>query len=401
MTVDPPTAPDLRGLRVLEFCDYYGPANMGGSERVAREVNRRLAGFGARITVASAMSGPAFSDDGVQVLSRPAINLSRVVGSQLVVSRSYFKDSLATARLLCPDAVYTHSLHFHGSLVAAGVSRVLRVPLTTVVHVGGLDQLPPGSRCLAEAHERTIGRFVLGSSREVIAVSEAVAEHSRRRGAPADRITVARNGVDHERFRPTPPAVAVDGALTVLFVGRLIGNKGPQLLVDAARRVRNRGIRTRFVLAGDGPERDALEAATRRTGDQFVFLGRTDDVAGWLRRAHVAVRPSYTEGLPLAVLEAMASRRCVVASDIAAHRELIQHGANGLLHRAGDVEDLATNLARVLENAAVREQLADFGHRSSLACTWDAAAIGHAHAIARATDRLSPPVTAGFVRTAS
>ena len=376
--------PDLRGTRLLEFCDYYGPASMGGSERVARQVNRRLVQLGADLTVTSALVGEPFDDDGVRVLARPATDLSGLVGAQLAVSRGYMRAALNAARLFRPHVLYAHSLHFHGSLVAARLSRILHLPLVTVVHVGGLSELGGIARGGAEVFERTIGRFVLGSSREVVAVSESVAEHSRHRGARPESVSVAENGVDHERFAPTPPARDEDGVPTVVFIGRLVGNKGPRLAVEAVRRLRRRGTRVRLLVVGDGPSRAALEASARGIDGGCTFVGRVADVVPWIRRADVVVRPSFTEGRPLAVLEAMASRRCVVVSDIPAHREVVEHLVNGLVHRPGDVDDLVTQLTLVLDDADRRERLADQACHSIRRYTWEATARAHAHAIARA-----------------
>ena len=278
-------APDLRGLKLLEFCDYYGPASMGGSERVARQVNRRLVAFGAELTVVTALASAPFEDEGVSVLARPATDLSPMIGAQLAVSRGYVRAALHAARRLQPQVLYTHSLHFHGSLVAAQLSRVLRLPLVTVVHVGGVAELRGLSRGAVELFERTVGRFVLRSSTEVVAVSESAAEHGRRRGARPGSVSVAENGVDHDRFSPAPSAPQTGGIPTVLFIGRLVGNKGPHLAVEAVRRLGQRGTPVRLVVVGDGPARPVLEAAARDAGSACTFVGHTDDVATWIRSA--------------------------------------------------------------------------------------------------------------------
>ena len=174
----------------------------------------------------------------------------------------------------------------------------------------------------------------------------------------------------------------------MLFIGRLVGNKGPHLAVEAVRRLGQRGTPVRLVVVGDGPARPVLEAAARDAGSACTFVGHTDDVATWIRSAHLVVRPSFTEGLPLAVLESMASRRCVVVSDLPAHREIVEHLTTGVVHRPGDVDDLVAKLTVVLNDANRREALADAASRSTRRYTWDATATGHARALRRAARRV-------------
>jgi glycosyltransferase involved in cell wall biosynthesis len=388
MTAAAPTNParpstTIRGLRVLQFCDYYGPLNGGGSERVAREVNLRLADRGAIITVASAQSGAPFDDPGIRVMPRPAFDVTRLAGAQLVISPGYLRWATRTMQEFAPDVLYAHSIHFHGSLVAARLSRSTGVPLVGVVHVGGLESLSGRARVLAEVHERTVGRYVLSSCTEVVAVAPSVASHAARRGTHTAAI-VATNGVDHERFRAGPPPT---GMPDVVFVGRLVANKGPALLLDAARLLWREGMRFQVVFVGDGPLRGILDRDRAQRDEPAVFVGHSEDVRGWIRAASVVVRPSLTEGMPLAVLEAMASRRCLVVSDIPAHRELVQHEHEALLHRAGDVGDLAAQLRRVLSDERLRTELATRAHARALEFTWTRCTDGHMAALLRAARR--------------
>jgi glycosyltransferase involved in cell wall biosynthesis len=370
-------------MRVLQFCDYYGPSNGGGSERVAREVNRRLAARGARVTVVSAQSGAPYDDDGVTVLRRPAVDLTGVVGAQLALSPGYMRWAASQADKLAPDVIYAHSIHFHGSLVAARLSRRTRVPLVGVVHVGALDSLGLPARVLAETHEQTLGRFVLRSCVEVIAVAPSVATHATRRGARAP-VVVASNGVDHARFTPGPRPC---GPPNVVFVGRLVENKGPKVLLEAARLLWRDGHRFRLIFVGDGPQRIPLAREAARAAEPARFVGYSDDVPGWLRAATVVVRPSFTEGMPLAVLEAMAAARCIVASDIAAHRDLLHDGREALLHRVGDHRDLFAKLRRVLTDEALRTRLATCAHARASRYTWARCTDAHMEALVRAVRR--------------
>jgi glycosyltransferase involved in cell wall biosynthesis len=370
----------LERARLAVFCDYYGPTSTGGSERVAREVNRRLAGSVAQLTVLTAQPRPSFVDAGVGVVRLDPIDLSRVLGAQFSASTSYYRTADRALDHLDPNVLCTHSLHFHGSIVAARLARRRGIPLVSVAHVGDMANVRGLTRHLASAQELAIGRWILRSSSAVIAVSEAVRSHSIDLGADPSRVIVVPNGVDHTRFHPT--SEPEERVPHVVFVGRLIANKGPMTLVEATQRLMDRGGPIRVTLVGDGPLEEQVRRASR--GLPISVVGRSDDVPSWIRRATVVVRPSLTEGMPLAVLEAMASCRCVVASNIDANRVLIKHGSNGLLHPPGDAAAFADVLQLALTEHEMRRALAEAGHATSLRYSWDETAEGHRAVLADA-----------------
>jgi glycosyltransferase involved in cell wall biosynthesis len=385
---------DLDGMRVLAFCDYYSPLSTGGAERVAREVCLRLARRGAAVSVISAVDLAPYRDADVAVTSVRAYDLSPYVKAQLALSPGYLRQALALAERFRPTVITTHSLHFQGSVVAARVARRLGLGLVTVAHVADLAHLGGLTRPLGEAHERTIGKWIIGRSDRLVAVSGAVRDHCIERGADPARVDIAYNGVDHALFSPSDEPL-VDRP-HIVFVGRLIANKGPGLLVDAARLLHGRKLAFRVTFVGDGALRGAIERGA--VGLPVRCVGASSDVASWMRDANVVVRPSFTEGLPLTVLEAMASRRCVVASDIAANREVVENGVTGLLHRVGDAHSLADALEQLLRRPDQRTALADAGEIRARRYTWDNTARGHARALlgANATPRaFSPRVLAG------
>ena len=366
-------------LRLLGACDYYGSGSCGGSERVAHEVYRRLARWGDEVTVVAAAPGATFSTavhDGVTVVGIPAFDLSRLVGAQLAFAprlRARVGQVLDRQR---PDVVHANSIHFHGSVVAARLAPRAGLPLVTTAHVGPTGPLPGRLRMATEAYERLVGSRILGRSSHVVAVSESVARHVVGLGLGPDKVTVVPNGVDAERFHPSPERPVPDGPPHVLFVGRLIANKGPDLLLDAVAGLVGRGVEVRATFVGDGPMRAALRRSVERLdlGGRVVFTGPVDDVADRLRDADVLVRPSYTEGMPLAVLEAMASGVCVVASGIPGNAEVVDHGRTGLLFPPGDAVALETALATVLADAGLRRRLARAALDVAGEYTWDATA---------------------------
>ncbi len=375
--------PEIAGRRVLAFCDYYSPKSTGGAERVAREVCVRLARAGASVTVMSALDLPTYHDAGVEVLPLRAYDMSPYLKAQLAISPSYMRHAVTLARRVEPEVIYTQSLHFQGSLVAAQLARKLDVPLVTVAHVADLAHLRGIARTLGEAHERTAGRWIMSRSARMIAVSSAVREHCIDRGADGRKVTIVHNGVDHTLFPESDEPLGDN--IHIVFVGRLIANKGPQLLIEAAELLHDRDVRFTMTFVGDGPLKRAIEA--RCAGLPVTCVGASEDVPSWLRSANIVVRPSYTEGMPLTILEAMASRRCVVASDIAANREIVHGGVTGSLHRCGDSRSLADEIEILSRRPAHRAALARAGFERARDYTWENTALGHARVLASVAAR--------------
>ncbi|HEX6708112.1 MAG TPA: glycosyltransferase [Albitalea sp.] len=157
------------------------------------------------------------------------------------------------------------------------------------------------------------------------------------------KIRVVHCGLDRE-FHAVPVA-PVPAAPRLVCVGRLCEQKGQLLLLQAAQRLRQRGVDFELVLAGDGEMRPEVESLIQAAGLQAQVR-----ITGWIAAAQVRdeilaaramVLPSFAEGLPVALMEAMALRRPVVTTHIAGIPELVQPPENGWLVPAGDVDALA------------------------------------------------------------
>ncbi|MDF3933419.1 glycosyltransferase [Pseudomonas citronellolis] len=171
-------------------------------------------------------------------------------------------------------------------------------------------------------------------------------------------------------FHEVPP-VAVPSAPRLVCVGRLCEQKGQLLLLEAARLLAARAVDFEIVLAGDGEMRAEIEALVVRHGLQ----GRVR-ITGWISGAQVReeilaaralVLPSFAEGLPVVIMEAMALRRPVLTTYVAGIPELVRAGENGWLFPAGAVEELAEAIADCLgQSAESLQRMGDAAHRRVL-----------------------------------
>jgi glycosyltransferase involved in cell wall biosynthesis len=169
---------------------------------------------------------------------------------------------------------------------------------------------------------------------------------------PADRAHLIRGaGVNLQLFKPNP---ALDETVRILLPARMLVDKGVREFVEAAGRVRASGVKAEFLLAGgtDSNPASIPEAQLRAWHDSgtVTWLGQVTDMAALLRTVHIVCLPSYREGLPKSLLEALAAGLPVISTDVPGCREVVQHGHNGLLVPARDVEELTAALARLIHD---------------------------------------------------
>jgi colanic acid/amylovoran biosynthesis glycosyltransferase len=180
------------------------------------------------------------------------------------------------------------------------------------------------------------------------------------------KLALVRCGIDPAQFRPQDVVAARDGGpVRVLTVGRLVGGKGFALLLDALHALVERGRDVALTVVGDGPSRTRLHAQAARLGigDRIEWVGAIgqDEIRERYARADVFCLPSFAEGVPVVLMEAMAMEVPVVATNIAGIPELIADGASGLLVTAGRVDELANALQRLVDDRDLRARLGRAG----------------------------------------
>jgi colanic acid/amylovoran biosynthesis glycosyltransferase len=179
-----------------------------------------------------------------------------------------------------------------------------------------------------------------------------------------DRLSVVRCGLDRDEVgslplrSEAPAAVRQGSALRVLFVGRLVPEKGTLVLLRALKMLRDRGVAAETVLVGDGPYRSELERAARRLdlAGQVTFTGALTGakVAPLYQEADVFCLPSFAEGLPVVLMEAMANQLPVVTTRIAGIAELVDDDVNGTLLPPGRDDVIADALERLAGDPELR-----------------------------------------------
>jgi glycosyltransferase involved in cell wall biosynthesis len=247
-------------------------------------------------------------------------------------------------------------LHAHGIMspttLASAAGLLLRIPTVTTLHAAyELEHMltKPAGATRLRVFRHSVARF--------ISISDDITALLGSHGMPSVRIREISNGIDTQAFTPVdecekmtlrerlnlPPDTPL-----VVFVGRLHGVKQVDVLLAAWQQLSG-GL---LLVLGDGDERQALEALSRQLNisDRVRFLGMVSNVADYLRVATTFVLPSSSEGLSVALLEAMASGTVPVVTAVGGARDLLADGHNGLLVSPGDADELARALNYVIEH---------------------------------------------------
>ena len=202
-------------------------------------------------------------------------------------------------------------------------------------------------------------RLVLRRFAGVVAVSDAVKSGLLKAGVHEERVRLIGNGIDTRPYdRDGEPSQEAEG-LCVGLVGRLAQEKGIDIFLQAAARVLQEYPSARFVVAGDGPDRQSLEALIDQLGIRVsvTMLGQQKDMLEFYRSLQIMVSSSRQEGLPIALLEGMACGLPLVATAVGDVPKIIRNDDTGVLVPAEDVAALAAGILDLLHDSARRDRL--------------------------------------------
>jgi glycosyltransferase involved in cell wall biosynthesis len=358
---------------------------------VVTEVMASGAGGGAQVHVQNLVSGLDTALFDVEVISLsdgPAIRRMRAAGITVhVVDAS--EDDEATALVLGllarrpPEVVHNHM--YRAEVTGTRAALILaeqglpRPYIVSTVH----------SSRVRNEEDRALMRRLTPSMDRLIAVSRAIVAKLEAEGRTGVPVELIYNGVDLERYNYTEACCTLpdeygfaEGSPLVGVIARLEPEKGHATLIDAWPQVLERLPDARLLIVGEGSQRPILEAqaealdllgeqcsgdrcvGTRgaRPGAKVVFTGLRDDVPAVTAALDVAVLPSYREAQGLAILEAMALRRPVVATAVGGVPEMVEDGRTGLLVPPRDADALATAIYRLLTDHPLADTLARAGH---------------------------------------
>lgn len=252
------------------------------------------------------------------------------------------------------------------NLVSALIARNAGVPY--VVHLRGTLSIPEGNS-LASRFYRWAYRTMFGGAAAILALGQPSYRSVLQLGNFRDKtVPLLPNFVDSPQVPERVPRTESLEGMKVIFTGALVESKGIYTVVEAAKRVHG----ARFQLVGDGPpeSREALVQRIRDRGlqDRVHVTGpvTNSEVLNMLRDSDVFVFPTWTEGFPNSVSEAMAVGLPIVASPVGAIPEMIDVGEGGYLAAPEDIEAYAQALSRLQDDPPLRTRMGAYNRRKAL-----------------------------------
>ena len=349
-------------MKILMLTWEYPPRIVGGVARVVYDLSHRLIKDGHEVTVITYNEGnsPEFEDDkGVQVyrVNDYMINANTLI--DWVMQMNF--NMIAKANQIMSENGYFDVIHAHDWLVtyaAKTLKNSYNLPIVATIHAteagrnGGIhDEL---QRYLNDTEW-----LLTYEAAEVIVNSNYMkSELQRLFGLPYEKINVVPNGVNTtlfsgiERDYNFRRKYAMDNEKIILYVGRLVYEKGVQHLIAAMPKILEGYQDSKLVIAGKGGMLDELKAEANALGlgEKVHFAGYLGgkDVQRMYKAADVAVFPSTYEPFGIVALEAMLSENPIVVSDIGGLNEIVDHRVNGMKSYAGNANSIADSVLELL-----------------------------------------------------
>jgi glycosyltransferase involved in cell wall biosynthesis len=289
-------------------------------------------------------------------------------------------------------------IHAHDWLVGRAAMELKQrygLPLVTTIHA---TEMGRGSSAWS-GYRRTVHEIeglLVGHSDRVICCSKYMAEFLQKTlEVPPERLDIIPNGVDVSKFEGVRAAAAPDDdgpdprGFSILYVGRLVHEKGLNTLIAAFEKVAAKEPRARLTIVGDGPIRRTLaeEVVRRRIHAKVRFEGfvAQNRLLHLLGTCDVFVAPSLYEPFGIVALEAMASRIPVIVSDVGGLREIVEDRVSGLKVPPGDIGALTGAILQTLEDPRQAASRAQNGYEIvSAMYSWDGIAVDTARTFERA-----------------
>jgi glycosyltransferase involved in cell wall biosynthesis len=337
-------------MRILFVYDHL---DTGGAQTHGLTVSCELLKTNHSVSIASRGGDleSHFAQVGVTTLRWPAPSRANL----LKLAQSFF----CAQRILHdvqPEVIHAHAVLPGVIFSLAAHSRSGRRPPIVMTPHRSWDSL---YRSTTSGSFYRVLRF---TADDVIAISNGFQNELTQHGIPVERCHLIRNGIDVSNY---DAPVNDLGQPIVGTIGRLIEQKGLDVFILAAAQIAQQRSDVEFQIAGEGPLREALRKQIADLGltDRIHLLGNRSDVPELLQHFSVFVSSSRWEGLPYALLEALAARRPVVATRVLGSEELIQNEVNGLLVPPADPAALSEAILRLLDDRALAHRLAEAGRQ--------------------------------------
>ena len=358
-------------MKILMLTWEYPPRIVGGIARVVNDLSKRLIKDGHEVTVVTYKEGnvPYYEDDkGVQVyrVDNFMINPNNFI--DWVMQMNF--NLIAKANEIIAKNGTFDVIHAHDWLVAYAAKTLKNsydIPIVSTIHATESGR-NSGIHDEVQRYKNDTEWMLTYESTEVIVNSNYMKRELQSLfGLPFEKINVVPNGININMFNSVERdydfrrQYAADNEKIILFMGRLVYEKGIQHLISAMPKILSGYNDSKLIIAGKGGMTDELKAQVNAMGisNKVYFTGYMDakQVCKMYKCADISVFPSTYEPFGIVALEAMLSGTPVVVSDIGGLNEIVQHGVDGMKSYAGNPNSLADSILALLYNPQLRDNV--------------------------------------------
>jgi len=348
--------PETTAIRVMMIVAFYPYPIIGGLEHQAHELSKKLMSLDVDVQVVSGkfdfLSPDNETVDGVPVCR---ISLSKIRLLRFIQTPIWFFWAMYSRRNTF-DIVHVHQLSWFG-LFAILIGKILRKPVITKLPNVGFKGIPG----LVNSGFGKLRLLILKLSDSIVAMSDASLSELEDVNFSSNRILRVSNGISLKEGASKNKNEHVAKQCNVVFVGRLVPQKGVSDLFVAWQRIAKAHKNVSLEIWGDGPIRENLELLCQSLGinDSVNFAGNVANVREKLADMDIFVLPSYVEGNSNAILEAMSAGLPIVATRVGGAEMQVGKQGKDFLFEPADTDDLYSALDTLIANRHIREKIGE------------------------------------------
>lgn len=351
----------MQRTRILHFIDSGG---LYGAENVILTIARET----LKNNKYEPVVGCIVQHKDEQILLADKARKLGIEAERFVINNKRFPlHILEVARLI--KRMHIGLIHSHGykpSVVGFFISKYIQVPMLATCHLWFAGKNPPWKYRLMTKLEVFLYRYFP----KIVCVSKPIKTILTEKGVRDEQVIIIDNGISINDYRAKRDEQSMGVAreklsilnksFVILNVGRLSEQKAQRNIIFIAEKLKEKGIEdVIFLIAGEGEKRNYLEKLIkeRNLDNEIKLLGFRDDIRDILEATDMFFLPSMDEGLPMSLLEAMASKIPVVVTPVGAIPNLIKHGIDGLITKVDEIDDMCSAILRIKNN---RDQAIEF-----------------------------------------
>jgi len=348
-------------MRIVVFTSYFYP-HKGGVERYVHEIYRRIIKQGIEVDIITCNTNNSPMEEIIDGMHIYRLDCWHLLGGTFPIPKinmRFFK-VIKVLNKKSYSFVNTQTRFFVLSFIGFLYGKIKGIKVIHTEHGTQHSILTNRvTNLLSKVYDHTIGHLVTRYADYNVAISDASGEFSMHLGASIYHPIY--NGIDPSKFKARNTNLKSSMHILheykiITFVGRLIEAKGVQDLIKVFADIR-RSYKVKLLVVGSGNYLPKLQEMAKDNPD-IIFMGEKseEEIIDLLSITDIFVNPSYSEGLPTSVLEAASCSCPIIATDVGATKEIIQHGRNGLLFSAKDTAQLSLMIRSMLDNDQVRLQ---------------------------------------------